>query len=172
MRWKEIPFSEGRFSISDEGKIWDHQENKHRNIFLSATGYALASIKTTDGRTKTKKVHQLVADAFIPNHLNYKEINHIDCDKTNNHFTNLEWCSRGYNIKHAYTNGRRSAKGSLNANAKLNEEKIAFMRGLKLLGFTKSQIMPLMGINSSTWDSAISKGHWKHVAPTKLVLSE
>lgn len=42
-------------------------------------------------------VHRLVAINFISNPQNYKEINHIDENKTNNRVENLEWCSKQYN---------------------------------------------------------------------------
>ena len=55
---------------------------------------------------KTYLVHRLVASTFIDNPNNYKEINHIDEDKTNNKISNLEWCSRIYNVNY----GNRTLK--------------------------------------------------------------
>ena len=52
-----------------------------------------------------KLVHRLVAEAFIPNVFDKETVNHIDCDKTNNHISNLEWMSKSENICHAYNNG-------------------------------------------------------------------
>lgn len=45
-----------------------------------------------------KSVHQLVAETFIPNPENYKEIDHIDRNKNNNHISNLRWCDRQQNM--------------------------------------------------------------------------
>lgn len=47
------------------------------------------------------KIHRLVAVAFIPNPEGKAEINHIDGNKTNNCASNLEWCSRLENMRHA-----------------------------------------------------------------------
>jgi len=50
-------------------------------------------------------IHRLVAEAFIPNPEMKRTINHIDCDKLNNHVDNLEWATYAENMRHAMDNG-------------------------------------------------------------------
>lgn len=49
--------------------------------------------------------HRLVAQTFLTNPQNYKQINHKDGNKTNNSVDNLEWCDSSYNNAHAYQSG-------------------------------------------------------------------
>ena len=53
---------------------------------------------------KSIAIHRLVGLIFVPNPNLYKEINHKDGNKQNNNMNNLEWCSRSYNVKHAFDN--------------------------------------------------------------------
>jgi uncharacterized OB-fold protein len=46
-----------------------------------------------NGKVKTFLIHRMVANAFLKNPNNYKEINHIDFDPSNNILSNLEFCS-------------------------------------------------------------------------------
>lgn len=72
--------------------------------------------------SKQKKnlyIHRVVALCFISNPNNYKEVNHIDGNKSNNSASNLEWCNRSINNKHAYKTGLRAL--SKEAHSKLIE---------------------------------------------------
>lgn len=60
-------------------------------------GYCNAGL-WRDGIRITKKVHRLVAEAFIPNPDNLPIINHKDENPSNNVVSNLEWCTAQYNV--------------------------------------------------------------------------
>ena len=67
-------------------------------------GYALVSL-CRDGSQYTKRVHRLVAEAFIPNPDNKRCVNHIDLDKRFNASVNLEWATHKENTQHGLANG-------------------------------------------------------------------
>ncbi|WP_187344743.1 HNH endonuclease [Lactiplantibacillus plantarum] len=52
---------------------------------------------------KRHYIHRLVAKAFIKNYSKLNEINHKDENKSNNNVSNLEWCSRKYNVNYGIT---------------------------------------------------------------------
>lgn len=65
-------------------------------------------IRLTDGRARgaTKKIHRLVAMAFIQDYSESLQVNHKNCIKHDNRLDNLEMCTQSQNTKHAWDNGR------------------------------------------------------------------
>jgi len=76
------------------------KEEKPLKITVNNRGYAsVAMLKTT------LMVHNLVAQEFCSNPDDKPEVNHIDGNKLNNHYSNLEWVTRAENLKHARDTG-------------------------------------------------------------------
>lgn len=50
-----------------------------------------------DNKLKHQRVHRLVAELYVPGYFEGAEVDHIDCNKQNNHYTNLQWCTSEYN---------------------------------------------------------------------------
>lgn len=67
-------------------------------------------ILTKDNTRKHKKIHRLVAEAFIPNPENKPLINHKDENKANNCVENLEYCTHKYNVNYGTRNNRAGMK--------------------------------------------------------------
>lgn len=106
----DIQGFEGRYAVCEDGRIWSHLRNKFlKPVAHHSHGgdrkYRKVSLHK-NGR-KTYLVHRLVAQALIPNPENYPEVNHKDGNHSNNHPSNLEWCTTSYNIDHAFQIGTR-----------------------------------------------------------------
>ena len=54
-------------------------------------GYQMVVLVREDGVQIARYIHELVAEAFIPNPAGKKYIRHIDGDINNNRADNLEW---------------------------------------------------------------------------------
>ena len=98
--WKTINESPS-YEISNYGRF--RRNNNVLKLNLNKRGYLYCNI-SINNRVSKVKIHRLVAIAFVPNPKNKKTVNHIDGNKLNNHFTNLEWLSLKENIQHGYAN--------------------------------------------------------------------
>ena len=86
--WKDIPGCEGRYWVSNLGRI--KSINKILTPDKSQKGYLRARI-AVGGKQKSLKIHRLVAMLFIPNPDNLPQVNHKNEDKADNRVCNLEW---------------------------------------------------------------------------------
>ena len=96
------------YYITKDGKVYNKKTERYLKITQRPTGYCVVNL-SKNGAYKSFYVHRLVAYAFIPNPEGKPYINHIDENKNNNHFSNLEWCTQKENIN-AGTVIYRSAK--------------------------------------------------------------
>lgn len=93
----------GNFLIK-KGKIKKQCETSKRK---NHQGYLCTRLIDFNGVHKTKLIHILVAQAFIPNPLKKETVNHIDGNKHNNNVNNLEWATYSENNKKAIETGLR-----------------------------------------------------------------
>ena len=104
--WKEIPGYEGLYEVSNTGMIRSLRYNKIMIPNTNRCGYEYINL-CKDGIIKTKTIHRLVAQVFIPNPDNLPIVNHKDEDKTNNNADNLEWCNQKYNVNYGMSQEKR-----------------------------------------------------------------
>ena len=141
--WKDKEGYEGKYQISNRGNVKSLnylRTGKERILKPQKTGKGYLFVYLyKDGKAKKYLVHQLVATVFCDNPHGFKEVNHIDEDKTNNCANNLEWCSRSYNCSY---NDRAKKAG------KKTSEKL---RGRKLSEeHIKKMSKPVIAINKRT----------------------
>ena len=87
------------YLINTDGHLWSINNERFVNPSPNHNGY-LHFVLCNKGKRQGVRIHRLVAEAFIPNPENKPCINHIDRDKTNNHVSNLEWCTHRENTDH------------------------------------------------------------------------
>lgn len=91
--------------ITPTGKVYkDYGNNFYypkTNFINKATGYVCCGITFPDGN-KQRRIHVLLAKAYIPNPNNYPVVMHLDNDKTNYNLNNLKWGTVSQNTKAAF----------------------------------------------------------------------
>lgn len=94
--------SKDRLELQPKGRHKREWIRKRKEKILSQCRKTYSYVGLYNNGVKCLKlVHRLVAEAFIPNTLSYKEVNHKDGDKFNNNVSNLEWCNRRQNALHS-----------------------------------------------------------------------
>lgn len=126
---KPISGYEGHYTISSDGVVMTLPRKKthwrvptKRADRVGMWGYKYLTLYK-NGKSKTFKIHRLVAIAFIPNPLNKKYVNHKNGIKTDNRVENLEWVTSKENIRHAWDTGLSTPKfGETNGYSKLTDK--------------------------------------------------
>ncbi len=95
-------FSDYEYCVSNTGIISREINSRPLKPGMN-NGYLNIRLIAND-KKKSIAVSRLVAKLFVDNPDNKNIVNHIDGNKLNNHYTNLEWTTQKENIRHANEN--------------------------------------------------------------------
>ena len=118
-------FRKSRYWIGEDGEVWSKTDaytgnNLTKNILKSGEISISNTIITRPEKWKqlnphlarhdyyqlgicldkvrySMLVHRLVAEVYVPGYFKGAHVDHIDNNPYNNHYTNLQWCTKAYN---------------------------------------------------------------------------
>ena len=137
--WKFIQGTDNKMIVTSTGRIfrrypirkgWNPKrivgwsEFREVNLRNARSGYLPVNVRIRN----TVSVHRLVAEAFLPNPLGLRDVDHIDGNKTNNRVENLRWVSHRENCnnpntkyKNVYSSNRKVLSYIQGFNPKTNQ---------------------------------------------------
>ena len=159
--WKDILGYEGFYQISNLGRVKTLGNNMFKNEKimknrLSPKGYLRIGL-TKDNYKKMFFVHRLVAENFIKNFENKKQVNHINGIKTDNRTCNLEWNTAFENMKHASLNGFLNAKKGENHYLYKATDEIKSRIIEKRKDYTQRQLGKMFNLSQCSVSQILSK---------------
>lgn len=170
--WKDICGYEGYYQVSNLGRVRsvdrkDRTGRSLQSIIRSQSydkyGYAILGLYK-NGKMKTKKVHRLVAKAFVDNPNGFPEVNHKDENKKNNNANNLEWCTTKYNL--TYGHRLDAVRGTNSNTVKLTEDQVREIRKIYIKNdpvYGQSALGKRYGVSHTNIGDIVKNKSWKHL---------
>ena len=145
-------YKDTEYYITQDGKVFRNETE--RKTCLSNKGYKIVSF-WKDGKQKKYNLHRIIAEIFVPNPNNKPCVNHIDGNKLNNNYNNLEWVSWKENMNHKiYV--LQNGLGETHSQSKLPNKIVAYIKRCK-----DNKILPNYTRISNTYDVGIQ--HLKNI---------
>lgn len=157
----------GLFRVTDDGHIETCYQWRACKEFTvpwfrcdrkDGSGYYYVSF-----RNNRVKSHRLAYALYTNEHLQGREINHIDGNPLNNKRENLEACDASRNSKHAFDTGLNPSRGECHPKAKLTDDVVREARKLVAIGVPYTKIATKFGVSPPAVRYACTGKTWKHV---------
>ena len=149
--WKTID-DRPKYEISNYGRVKNKRTGKILGDRFDKDGYQDVYLYDDSGKGGNKKVHRLVASAFLAQDPNKTYVNHKNGIKTDNHVENLEWCTSSENTIHAYNTGllKANMRPAINARTKISTKDEIEIRKMREKGMLLKDIAQVFDISVST----------------------
>lgn len=95
-----------RYLINREGEVISPISGTKLSPYVDANGYLMYGVQPDIGKRTIVGMHRLLSLAWLkyPADVDRLDVNHIDCNKSNNALDNLEWVTRSRNNQHMHEN--------------------------------------------------------------------
>lgn len=146
------------YEASDTGEIRNRHTGRMLSSFKDKDGYRIVHVQS-GGSTCNRRVHRLVAKTFLEDDPDRDQVNHKNGDKADNRVSNLEWCTRSENTRHAYDNDlfKANIRPAIDAHTKLKGDDRRNVLRMREEGMLLKDIARYYGVGISTVHS-ICKG--------------
>lgn len=169
--WKPVVGHETIYSVSSLGRV--RRETAQCNTWAGrilrpnrlASGYDIATL-FDGGNRSYRRVHQLVAEAFIGPCPPNLQVNHKNGIKHDNRPENLEYITQQENIRHAWNvlKNCKARRGTASTAAKLTEEQVLIMRRMYAENRQPFHVIAeQFGVTAMTAWHIIRRNTWTHV---------
>ena len=150
MNWSEYNYFGNIYRVREDGVIVSHR-GRVLSHQIDRKGYHRVVLIAGRKRRLHTGVHRLVALTYLSNPEGKPEVNHKDGDKSNNHVSNLEWCTSAENVQHSARLGlAHYPTGFAARRTRLTPELIADIHRMIGDGVKQTEISKLTGISQST----------------------
>ena len=163
---KMIAGFDGRYSITQDGRVYSHISSKYLSPCDDAYGYKIVKLYLGKRKT-TKKIHRLVAEAFLPNPEKCKLVLHGVLGKKVNSVENLRWGTYSDNREDAETFNERPlefVRGSSHGNSKLTNDQVLEIYDLAHNSkLTQKFIGDQFGVTNAAVSNIKRGTQWSHI---------
>lgn len=168
--WRPVVGREGLFEVSDQGRVralpyemrhWCGRAIPKPGGIVSQSrhsgGYSVVSLRDN----RKHYVHKLVMAAFVGEPEGRIDVNHINGDKSDNRLSNLEYCDRLHNVRHAIATGLQDNAGEGNGMNKYSADAIRRAHQMVRSGTSTAEAARVTGVSESVINQVFSGRLWK-----------
>lgn len=167
-KWKSVKGFEGIYEVSSTGRIKTLNYRKSgaeriRKIKKPGQNGYFKLILCKNNKRYHFSVHRLVAIAFVDNPSNKPVVNHIDGNKLNNNYKNLEWVTKKENDEHAIKTGLRDNVAEKHGMSKLRNIQVLAIRNLIKSGMRQNKIAKIFNISPGAVNHIKKQRQWRSI---------